>query len=84
MLGIETPLVAELRAELLNQQKRMDEYAVPRSSPATPPKPSAFDLPPLSQPLSILGKTAEAGRNDKCPCGSGKKFKKCCLGKKRV
>jgi len=21
------------------------------------------------------------GRNDKCPCGSGKKAKKCCLGK---
>jgi len=21
------------------------------------------------------------GRNDKCPCGSGKKYKKCCLGK---
>lgn len=22
--------------------------------------------------------TLEAGRNDPCPCGSGKKFKKCC------
>jgi peptide deformylase len=22
----------------------------------------------------------KVGRNDKCPCGSGKKFKKCCLG----
>lgn len=21
------------------------------------------------------------GRNDLCPCGSGKKFKKCCMGK---
>jgi len=21
------------------------------------------------------------GRNERCPCGSGKKFKKCCLGK---
>jgi len=26
----------------------------------------------------------EVGRNDRCPCGSGKKFKKCCLGKARV
>jgi hypothetical protein len=25
---------------------------------------------------------AKIGRNDPCPCGSGKKFKKCCLGKK--
>lgn len=24
------------------------------------------------------------GRNDPCPCGSGKKFKKCCLGKEAV
>ncbi len=23
---------------------------------------------------------AQVGRNDPCPCGSGKKFKKCCLG----
>ncbi len=24
---------------------------------------------------------AKVGRNDPCPCGSGKKFKKCCIGK---
>ena len=23
----------------------------------------------------------EVGRNDPCPCGSGKKYKKCCLAK---
>jgi uncharacterized protein YecA (UPF0149 family) len=23
----------------------------------------------------------KVGRNDPCPCGSGKKFKKCCMGK---
>ena len=26
----------------------------------------------------------KAGRNDPCPCGSGKKYKKCCLGTDRV
>jgi len=25
-----------------------------------------------------MAKTPRAGRNDACPCGSGKKFKKCC------
>jgi len=25
--------------------------------------------------------TPKTGRNDPCPCGSGKKYKKCCLGK---
>jgi hypothetical protein len=24
------------------------------------------------------------GRNDPCPCGSGRKYKKCCLGKNAV
>ncbi|MEG3070254.1 MAG: hypothetical protein HQP61_10175 [Peptococcaceae bacterium] len=27
------------------------------------------------------GKSRKPGRNDPCPCGSGKKYKKCCLGK---
>lgn len=31
-------------------------------------------------PQPIERTVAKAGRNDKCPCGSGKKFKKCCLG----
>ena len=26
----------------------------------------------------------DVGRNDPCPCGSGKKFKKCCLGKEEA
>jgi len=30
---------------------------------------------PVQNPLR------DVGRNDPCPCGSGKKFKKCCLGK---
>jgi hypothetical protein len=29
------------------------------------------------------GSVHKAGRNDPCPCGSGKKYKKCCLGKER-
>ncbi|MBI1993744.1 MAG: SEC-C domain-containing protein [Deltaproteobacteria bacterium] len=24
---------------------------------------------------------SQTGRNDPCPCGSGKKYKRCCLGK---
>ncbi len=26
----------------------------------------------------------KVGRNDPCPCGSGKKYKKCCIGKKGI
>lgn len=31
--------------------------------------------------LINVGGFMQAGRNDPCPCGSGKKFKKCCLNK---
>lgn len=28
----------------------------------------------------VIRSTPKVGRNDPCPCGSGKKFKQCCLG----
>jgi len=31
--------------------------------------------------MSAGNKKAKVGRNDPCPCGSGLKYKKCCLGK---
>ena len=27
-----------------------------------------------------MGSRVEVGRNELCPCGSGKKYKRCCLG----
>lgn len=30
------------------------------------------------------GKIMAVGRNDPCPCGSGQKFKNCCLQKQNV
>ena len=36
------------------------------------------------RPLAQVGDakpTLKTGRNDPCPCGSGKKYKKCCMGK---
>jgi uncharacterized protein YecA (UPF0149 family) len=30
-----------------------------------------------SQPATVKRKEAKVGRNDPCPCGSGKKYKKC-------
>jgi hypothetical protein len=42
----------------------------PRHEQYLPAKPIRNAAPPV-------------GRNDPCPCGSGKKYKKCCLGKER-
>ncbi len=42
---------------------------------STLPEPmSAFDL------RNSLNRGTNAGRNDRCPCGSGRKYKHCCLG----
>lgn len=42
-----------------------------------PPKPDPVWLPTAAPVRRTAPKT---GRNDPCPCGSGKKFKKCCGG----
>ena len=34
-----------------------------------------------AQELIIRRTERKIGRNEKCPCGSGKKYKKCCIGK---
>ena len=37
---------------------------------------------PMARPHAVpKSGSQKVGRNDPCPCGSGKKFKKCCLGK---
>lgn len=40
-----------------------------------------FEMPPeeVAAPLRPIVKLDKIGRNDPCPCGSGKKYKKCCL-----
>ncbi len=40
---------------------------------------SREDARPVSKPYTRAKK--KIGRNDPCPCGSGKKFKNCCMGK---
>lgn len=35
----------------------------------------------IGHPVLTVGRVTKTGRNDSCLCGSGKKFKKCCLKK---
>jgi uncharacterized protein YecA (UPF0149 family) len=37
------------------------------------------DLFPEEPMAPYVRETPKAGRNDPCPCGSGKKYKKCCM-----
>jgi preprotein translocase subunit SecA len=50
-----------------------------KSQPMKEYKPSAMSRPGAmpQKPQSVVGKK-KVGRNDPCPCGSGKKYKKCC------
>lgn len=42
---------------------------------------AVFEEEDEDEPASpVENKFKDVGRNDPCPCGSGKKFKKCCLG----
>ncbi len=36
------------------------------------------DAEPEPEPLTTVTRGQRVGRNDPCPCGSGKKYKKCC------
>jgi hypothetical protein len=46
-------------------------------------RPPPFSLPGEEfgghHPTTIRHEGSRVGRNDPCPCGSGKKYKKCCL-----
>ena len=57
-----------------------DEEESPK--PQSPPKPLGLgpaDVGKIVSPLNPGKATQHVGRNDPCPCGSGKKFKKCCM-----
>ena len=59
------------------------KFDYPATEPQDPKK-AKSQKKSRSRLLRIVGqkpKTIEVGRNDPCPCGSGKKYKKCCMSK---
>ena len=64
---------------LMHQRMPAPEKAEPTSSAPSKPKTVADILGVRPQSISVTPKSqAAVGRNDPCPCGSGKKYKKCC------
>ena len=50
-----------------------------RGSSGGPPSPEASEAPEIPQvAVPVTREAPKVGRNDPCPCGSGKKYKKCC------
>jgi preprotein translocase subunit SecA len=65
-------LVEETQEQKTSQRQRRQRRAAPRRRTAVPmAEPVAVNAPAYSGGSKV-------GRNDPCPCGSGKKYKKCC------
>jgi hypothetical protein len=74
----------EAEEKLAKQERWMQEmrgfFEVPPKA-APPSKAPARDDFLDRKPAPFLRTEKQVGRNDPCPCGSGKKFKKCCLSR---
>ncbi len=58
----------------------VDREEQPRAQRAAPPRPKQQPMyfsSGTTEPQTVRRKEAKVGRNDPCPCGSGKKYKKC-------
>ncbi|MBE6031878.1 MAG: preprotein translocase subunit SecA [Firmicutes bacterium] len=69
-------------------ESRKDEFRsseggqAPQSAPAGGlPEEAPKEAPQRVKPQPVRKTAPEVGRNDPCPCGSGKKYKKCCGAK---
>ena len=70
-------------AVVLPEPQTAPEISKTMHNDAQPPEPSEDHSPaPDPRPLAPAANgRPKIGRNDLCPCGSGLKFKRCCLGK---
>jgi hypothetical protein len=67
--------------ELENDPIELLKFAMEKLTGKTPklePRPETQSSP---TPVTKIEGKQKIGRNDPCPCGSGKKYKKCCLNK---
>ena len=73
----ENTQVEELNKEIAEEEQETQgsETVIKREQMATPTSTSGGSDQPSN---TTVRKKKKVGRNDPCPCGSGKKYKKCC------
>jgi SEC-C motif-containing protein len=71
----------EAEEKRARQGRRMKELRGFLQAPAKPAVPPEREQPVERKPAPFLRTEKPVGRNDPCPCGSGKKFKKCCMSR---
>jgi len=65
-----------LNKMMVSNRAQEEASAMTRAKQAS--LPPGHGAPPVPAPQPIRHTGPETGRNDPCPCGSGKKYKKCC------
>ena len=63
------------------QRREMPFAPAQKLRPQSGPPPASRDLASPA-PASPITRREKIGRNDPCPCGSGRKYKKCCMNKR--
>ncbi|MGN0558229.1 MAG: preprotein translocase subunit SecA [Acutalibacteraceae bacterium] len=82
-------VIAQQMAQAQAQQNATEQPQEPKTAPKPAPGPVVIKRQQVAQPVQTSGdgtdsrnrtvvKGKKIGRNDPCPCGSGKKYKKCC------
>jgi len=81
MLFLLRPITETDERELLTARQRRQEvtYSDPETTSSAAFQPSqTVDDRTAAAVKTVVRNNPKVGRNDPCPCGSGKKYKKCC------
>ena len=81
MLFLLRPIAEDGQRDLLTARKRKQEvtYSGPEeTSSAASQSNQPVDARTAAAVKTVVRVNPKVGRNDPCPCGSGKKHKKCC------
>lgn len=74
VVRVQTPRRAE---EILSICNRNDWKVIVGVEPDEPENIADVEML-LNRPMPLRNHPVKVGRNDPCPCGSGRKYKKCC------
>lgn len=71
----------EIKTGLIMDAVSKAEEAEKKNSEVQEVNPNVSSIKMFKKTKTLIRKHSKTGRNDLCPCGSGKKYKNCCLSK---
>lgn len=75
---INLPAPQDIQRILSQLQMERNRSLVEELDQPPPPPPQPNEPPPKAQKVTPIVSDPKIGRNEDCPCGSGKKYKRCC------